>query len=67
MVSARCHQGGFGRNLGEILPTSFPELPLQLRDLRNNQISLKVYYIVLKNIIAKTYRAQGAQGAQSFI
>ncbi len=30
---------GFGRNLGEILPTSLPELPIQLRDLRNNQKS----------------------------
>ena len=33
------HGLGFGRNLGEILPTSLPELPIQLRDLRNNQKS----------------------------
>ena len=32
----RCHQGGFERNFGEILPTSLPELPVQLKDLRNN-------------------------------
>ena len=28
---------GFGRNFGETLRTSLPELPMQLRDLRNNQ------------------------------
>ena len=33
----------FGRNLGEILPTSLPELPIQLRDLRNSQKSLNTY------------------------
>ena len=30
---------GCGRNLGEILPTSLLGLPIQLRDLRNNQKS----------------------------
>ena len=30
---------GFARNLVEILPISLPELPIKLRDLRNNQKS----------------------------
>ena len=38
---ARCHLDGFGRNLGEPLPTNLPELPIELRDLRNNQQSSK--------------------------
>ena len=37
---------GFGQNLGEILPTSLPELPIQLRDLRNNQKSLKNQFVM---------------------
>ena len=41
----RHHLGGFGRYLGKILPTSHPELPLQLRDLRNNQNSLKCHFL----------------------
>ena len=36
---------GFGRNLGEIIPTSLPELPIQLRDLGNNQKSLKTHFL----------------------
>ena len=36
---------GFGRHLGEILPTSLPELTVQLRDLRNNQKALKTYFL----------------------
>ena len=36
---------GFRRNLGEILPTSLPELPIRLRDLRNNQKSFKTYIL----------------------
>ena len=40
----RCHLGGFGWNLGENLPTSLPELPVQLRDLRHNQKCLKTYF-----------------------
>ena len=37
----RCHQGGFGRNLGTTLLTSLLELPIKLiRDLRNNQKSI---------------------------
>ena len=39
----RCHLGGFGRSLQEIRPASVPELPIQLRHLRNNQIFLKTY------------------------
>ena len=35
---------GFGRSLGEILPSTLSELPKQLRDLRNNQKSLKPYF-----------------------
>ena len=35
----RHHELGFGRNLAGMLPTSLPELPIQLRDLRNNQKS----------------------------
>ena len=42
---ARCHLGGFGRSLKEILPTSHSELPIQLTDLRNNQKSLKPNFI----------------------
>ena len=34
-----------GQNLGEILPTSLPKLPTQLRDLRNNQKSSKIYFL----------------------
>ena len=30
------HGLGFGRNSGEILPTSLPEVPIQLRDLISN-------------------------------
>ena len=41
-----CHSGGFGRNLEEILPTSLTELPIQLRDLRNNLKSAKAFFIV---------------------
>ena len=37
LIITRHHGLGFGRNLGEILPTSLPELPIQLRDLRNSQ------------------------------
>ena len=32
-------------NLGEILPASLPKLPIQLRDLRNNQKSFNNYFI----------------------
>ena len=32
-VSIRNGSLGFGRNLGEILPTSLPLLPIELRDL----------------------------------
>ena len=39
------HGLGFGRNLGEILPTSFPELPIQLRELRNNLKSLNTNFL----------------------
>ena len=38
---------GFGRNLGKILPASLPELPIQLRDLRSNQKSLKTNFYFL--------------------
>ena len=38
---------GYGRNLGEILPTSLPKLPIQPRDLRNNQKSLKFNFYKL--------------------
>ena len=38
---------GFARNMGEILPTSLPELPVQLRDLRINQNSLDIYFYFL--------------------
>ena len=41
----RCHSGGFGGNLGEILPASLPEIPIQLRDLRNNKNMLKPYFL----------------------
>ena len=37
---------GFGRNLEEILPTSLPELPIQLRDFRNNKKSLKLNFLI---------------------
>ena len=40
---------GFGQNLGGILPTSLPELPIQLRDLRNNQKSLKTNFVIFYN------------------
>ena len=36
---------GFGRNLGEVLPTSLPELLTKLRDLRNNQKSSKANFL----------------------
>ena len=34
---ARHHGLGFRRNITDILPTSLPELPIQLGDLRSNQ------------------------------
>ena len=37
---------GFGRILDVFFPTSFPELPVQLRDLRNNQKSLKTNFLI---------------------
>ena len=37
---------GFGRNLVGILPTSLPELPVQLRDLRNNQKFSNTNFVV---------------------
>ena len=37
-----------GGGRGEILPTSPPELPIQLRGLRNNQKALKTYFYVLE-------------------
>ena len=42
---SRCHYGGFGRNLGEIIPTSLTELPIQLKDLRNDQKSFKTNFL----------------------
>ena len=36
---------GFVQNFGEIIPTSLPELPIQLRDLRNNEEYLKAWSI----------------------
>ena len=54
----RCHQGGFGGNLGELLLTSPPELPLQLRDPRDDQTCLKscvlFFEITYKHIIDTT-------------
>ena len=41
---ARCHLGRFGRNFWRILPTSLPEFPMQLTDLRNNQKSWKTNF-----------------------
>ena len=43
LMITRCHLGGFGRNLEEIIPTILPELPTQLRDLRTNKTCLRVY------------------------
>ena len=45
---------GFGRNLVEIRPTSLPELSIQLRDLRNNQKSLKTK--LLETIVAQKHK-----------
>ena len=46
---------GFGLDLEEILPTSLPELPIQLRDLRNNQKSSKLNFScsiqIKKNVV----------------
>ena len=43
-VITRHHELGVGRNLPGILPTILPELPIQLRDLRIGQKSLKTYF-----------------------
>ena len=54
----RHHGLGFRRSIAEILPTSLPELPRQLRDLRNNQKSLNTYMSCFKHIeIEKPYIA----------
>ena len=38
-------------DLNSVLPTSLPELPIALRDLRNNQKSLNIYFLeTIKNI-----------------
>ena len=46
MEITRCHLGRFGRNLGEILPTILPVLPILLRDLRNEQNLFNTYFLV---------------------
>ena len=37
------HELGFRQYVAEIVPTGLPELPSQLRDLRNNKRSLNTY------------------------
>ena len=44
---------GFGRDLGAILPTSLPELPIQLRDLRNNQKSSKTNFFPNRSLLLR--------------
>ena len=39
------HSGGFGRNQRVIHPTILPELPIQLRDLRNNLKFINTYFL----------------------
>ena len=41
LVITRSHELRIGRNLVEIHPTGPPELPIQLRDLDNNQRTQK--------------------------
>ena len=45
LIITRHHELGHRRNIAEILPTSLPELPAWLRDLRNEQKSLKTYFL----------------------
>ena len=44
VVITRHHELGLRQNIADILPTSLPELPIQLRDIRNNQKSLNVNF-----------------------
>ena len=53
-VITRHKELGFRRNIPEILPTSFPELPTQLRDIRNNQNPLNVYFLETINKYTKS-------------
>ena len=39
---------GFGQNLVDNLPASLPELPIQHRDLRNSQKSLKICILIVR-------------------
>ena len=39
MVMSRHHELGMSQHIAEIIPTSLSELPIQLRDLGNNQKS----------------------------
>ena len=50
LLIARQHELGFRRNTAVILPTSLPELPIQLRDIRNKQKSWRTYYTQDKNL-----------------
>ena len=36
----------FRQNMSGIIPTSLPEIPIQLRDLRDNQKYVKTYFIL---------------------
>ena len=40
LFNTRYHLGGCGQHLGKNPPTSLPKLPIQLKDLSNNQNSL---------------------------
>ena len=44
-VITRHHKLRFSRHVAEAIPTSLPELPIQRRDLRNNQKSYKALFI----------------------
>ena len=49
----------FARNLREFVPTSLPVIPVQLRDLRNNEKTLKIYFCFSVWICAKHARLLG--------
>ena len=47
LVITRHHELGFGQNIVGILPTSLPQRPVQLIDLRSSQISFKIALLAI--------------------
>ena len=54
-VITRHHELGLRTNISGILPTSLPELPVQLRDLRNNQRSFEINFPLFNKSTCSSY------------